>query len=96
MGIILTSVKIDYPLRIFLTNIQASKIPYTVFIDKSIDNCMEIVQKISYDFSSTPYPFTFKFRQETLKKIDDLSDMLHTTRSDIIRRLIFAKVNKLC
>jgi len=96
MGIILTSVKIDYPLRIFLTNVQASKISYTKFLDESIDECSEVIQKIVYNFSSRPHPFTFKFQEETLKKIDNLSEVLHTTRSDIIRRLIFAKVNKLC
>lgn len=93
---VLTSVKIDYQLRIFLTKVQIDGFSYNDFIYKSIDNCSEILQKISYSFSSTPYPFTFKFRKETLKKLDDLSIMLHTTRSDIIRRLILAKARKLC
>jgi hypothetical protein len=80
----------------FLKMIKQYRNNYDKIINKMVDECNEKILNVNDLSSESLRGFSIKMSESTLIKLDLLSKKYEISRSETLRRLIRAKVEKLC
>jgi len=80
----------------FLKMIKQYRNNYDKIINKMVDECNEKILNVNDLSSESLRGFSIKMSEDTLIKLDLLSKKYEISRSETLRRLIRAKVEKLC
>jgi hypothetical protein len=80
----------------FLKGLKSYRENYDIVINKLINECTHVINEVDDDITNTLQVFTIKMSDETKTRLDVIAKERRMTRSEVFRRLIQAKAEKLC
>lgn len=96
MSMFSTSIKIDYPIEIYILNLRPRETSNNEFFYMLTETCGEVVKDVKYTPTYLLRPFSVKLEKDTLSKLDKIRHEIGISRSEVIRRMIYARAKKLC
>jgi len=80
----------------YLKGMKNYRETYDLIINKLINECTHVINEVDDDITNTLQVFTIKMSDETKTRLDVIAKERRMTRSEVFRRLIQAKAEKLC
>jgi hypothetical protein len=80
----------------YLKGMKNYRETYDIIINKLINECTHVINEVDDDITNTLQVFTIKMSDETKTRLDVIAKERRMTRSEVFRRLIQAKAEKLC
>jgi len=91
-----TAVRVRWSDIVFLKKIKKYRETYDVIINKLIDQCTQVIEKVEDDIFEPYEIFVIKMTDGTKERLDMIAREKILSRSEVLRKLIQAKAEGLC
>ncbi|CAJ31519.1 putative regulatory protein [Betalipothrixvirus acidiani] len=96
MELVKISVRFNQKLKLIFDNIKPRDKTNDGFLRELFSECSDVVEKVSYDLGENLRPYCLRLSPELIEGLDHLGEKLGLSRSEVIRRLIYARAKRLC
>jgi len=91
-----TAVRIRWSDIAFLKKIKKNRITYDMLINKLIDECIQVIDKVEDDIFEPFQVYVIKMTDGTRDRLDEIAERNRLNRSEVLRKLVQAKAKGLC
>jgi len=91
-----TAVRLGWSNVTFLKKIKRYKETYDILINKLVNECVQVIDKVEDDIFEPYEVFTIKMTDGTKERLDTIAREKILNRSEVLRKLIQAKAKGLC